>query len=185
MEDQRIIDLFFERSEQAIAELSKKYGRLCRALSKRILQNDQDAEECVNDAFLAVWNTIPPERPDILSAYLCRITRNLSLKRHSCLTARKRNTAYDVVLEEVSECLAAKDSVEDELLAGEISAHINHFLGSMKKKDRVIFVRRYWFCMEIREIAEEMGESTNYVNVHLHRTREKLKKCLKAEGLLV
>lgn len=88
-------------------------------------------------------------------------------------------------LEEVSECLAAKDSVEDELLAGEISAHINHFLGSMKKKDRVIFVRRYWFCMEIREIAEEMGESTNYVNVHLHRTREKLKKCLKAEGLLV
>lgn len=115
MEDRLIIELFFERSEQGITELSKKYGTLCRSLSNQILRNAQDAEECVNDAFLAAWNTIPPARPDPLSAYICRITRNISLKKYHSLTAQKRNSRYDIILEEVSELLTAKDSVEDEL----------------------------------------------------------------------
>lgn len=185
MEDQLIIELFFERSEQAILELSKKYGALCRSLSMRILHNDQDAEECVNDAFLAAWNTIPPEKPEPLSAYICRITRNLSLKKYHSLTAQKRNSQYDMILEEAAEFLAAKDSVEDELIAGEIAGRINHFLGELRQKDRVIFVQRYWFCKEIPEIAAELGLSKNYVNVRLHRTRERLKKYLRAEGYLL
>ncbi len=173
-----------ERSEHAIIELSKKYGDLCRSLSKQILHNDQDAEECVNDAFLAVWNSIPPEQPELLSAYICRITRNVSLKKYHSLTAQKRNSRYDVILEEAAEFLVSKDSVEDELIAGEIAERINHFLGKIRQKDRVIFVRRYWFCREIPEIAKELGLSRNYVNVHLHRTRERLKKYLRAEGYL-
>lgn len=185
MEDRLIIELFFERSEHAISELSKKYGELCQTLSKRILHNDQDAEECVNDAYLAAWNTIPPERPDPLSAYICRITRNVSLKKYRSLTAQKRNSRYDVILEEAAEFLAAKDSVEDELIAGEIAEQINHFLGKLRQKDRVIFVQRYWFCREIPEIAKELDLSKNYVNVHLHRTRERLKKYLRAEGYLL
>lgn len=185
MEDRRIIELFFERSEQGITELSKKYGALCRSLSKQILHNDQDAEECVNDAFLAAWNTIPPERPDPLSAYICRITRNVSLKKYHTLTAKKRNSQYDVILEEAAEFLTAKDSVEDELIAGEIAERVNHFLGKIRQKDRVIFVQRYWFCREISEIAKELDLSRNYVNVHLHRTRERLKKYLRAEGYLL
>lgn len=185
MEDRLIIELFFQRSEHAVIELSNKYGALCRSLSNQILQNDQDAEECVNDAFLAAWNTIPPAKPDPLSAYICRITRNISLKKYHSLAAQKRNSRYDVILEEVSELLTAKDSVEDELIAGEMAERINHFLGKIRQKDRIIFVRRYWFCREIPEIAEELGLSRNYVNVHLHRTRERLKNYLRAEGYLL
>ncbi len=184
MEDQLIVELFLERSEQAIAELDHKYGNLCRGLSRRILRSEQDAQECVNDAYLAVWNNIPPERPDPLSSYICRIARNLSLKRYQSNTAQKRNSYYDVLLEEVSECLESAGTVEDEVLVRELSDYVNRFLGQIKQKDRVIFVQRYWFCKEIREIAKELGVSRNYVTVHLHRTREKLKFYLRTEGLL-
>lgn len=185
MEDQLIIKLFFERSENAIAELSNKYEKLCKTLAYHILKNEQDAEECVNDAYLAAWNTIPPEKPNPLSAYICRITRNLSLKKYHSNTAQKRNNYYDVILEEVEECLEAKDTVESEILVQEMSKQINSFLGKLKEKDRVIFIRRYWFCDSVSEISGNLGVSTNYVTVHLYRTREKLKKYLKKEGLLL
>lgn len=184
MEDQLIIKLFFERSEDAITELSKKYGKLCRFLANNILKNEQDAEECVNDAYLAAWNTIPPESPSSLSTYICRITRNLSLKRYHSNTAQKRNGYYDVLLEEIEDCLESGEAVEDEILVREMSAQVNLFLGKLKEKDRIIFIRRYWFCDDIPQIAENLGVNTNYVRVHLYRTREKLKKYLKMEGLL-
>lgn len=183
MDDQRIIHLFLERSESALTELSEKYGKLCRTVSYNILQNEQDAEECVNDAFLAVWNTIPPEKPDFLQAYVCRIVRNLSVKKYRFNTAQKRNRYYDVVLEEVSECLKSSASVEEEILVRELTDCVNEFLGTLKKKERVIFVQRYWYCVSLSEIAEHVNMSKNAVAVHLHRTRRKLKTYLEKRGL--
>ena len=171
MEDRKIVELFWNRSEYAIAELSEKYGGLCRSLANRILRDSRDVEECVNDAYLAVWQRIPPERPSPLSAYICG-------------AAQKRNSRYDMVLEEISECLVSEHTVEDEVMAGEISAYVNVFLNTLKRKDRVIFIQRYWFCREIPEIAESLGVTRNYVNVRLFRVRDRLKKYLKEEGLL-
>lgn len=185
MEDDVIIKLFFERSERAITELANKYGKLCFSLSDNILKNREDAEECVNDAYLAVWNRIPPETPKPLMAYICKITRNLSLKKWHSNTAQKRNNYYNVILDEIEECLSGKATVEEEILVQEMSEQVNLFLEKLKEKDRVIFVQRYWFCDSIPQIAKDMGVSTNYVTVHLHRTREKLKKYLKKEGLLI
>lgn len=178
MKDQLIIELFFERSEQAIKELSKKYGRLCRTVSYNILGNEEDVEECVNDTYLAAWDTIPPQRPNPLQAYICKIARNLSLKKYQSNSAQKRNHAYDVVLEEVAGCLVSRENVEEEILVKELSLYLNEFLETLKKKERVIFVQRYWYCTSISEIAKKMNMSTNQVTVGLHRTREKLKKYL-------
>lgn len=185
MQDQMIINLFLERSEAAITELSKKYGKQCKSLAYRILQNEQDAEECVNDAYLAAWNAIPPQSPDPLGAYICRITRNLSLKKYHFNTAQKRNSRYDLILEELAECIDGKAGVEDAVLAKELAGQIHSFMDTLKVKDRVMFVRRYYFCDPVMQIAGEMGVSTNYVTVHLHRTREKLKGFLKKEGFLL
>lgn len=182
LEDQLITQLFYNRSEQAIKSLSEKYGRLCKTISYKILRNDQDAEECVNDTYLVAWNTIPPQRPDPLSAYICRITRNVSLKKYRSNTAEKRNSYYDVTLEEISECFKGKEQVEDNFEVNELSECINQFLDTIKPIDRVIFMERYWFCYEISEITKNLGLSKNYVNVHLHRTKEKLKKHLNLEG---
>lgn len=183
MEDQLIIDLFFERSEDAISELSLKYEGICKRLARRILQSEQDVEECMNDAYLAVWNSIPPMKPDCLPAYFCRIVKNVSLKRYRMNQAGKRNRNYEVILDEVDDFLCAGENLESEILAKEVSMAINTFLGTLKEKDRVMFVQRYWFCYSVEEIAESIGKSKNYVTVKLHRTREKLREHLKKEGL--
>ena len=182
MEDQLIIKLFFERSEDAIRELDLKYGKICRCIANKFLHNEQDSEECINDAYLAVWNTIPPQDPDPLSAYVFRIVKNAALKKYRANTAQKRNNYYDVILEEVDEFLAVKETVESEILAKEISRQINVFLGQIKDKDRIMFVQRYWFCYSVEEIAKMVGVSKNYVTVHLHRTRKKLRDYLRSEG---
>ena len=182
MEDQLIIKLFFERSEDAIRELDIKYGNMCKRLANRFLHNEQDVEECMNDAYLAVWNAIPPQKPNPLSAYVCRIVKNTALKKYRVNTAQKRNHCYDVILEEVDEFLSANETVEGEILAKEIGSRINAFLGGIKEKDRIMFVQRYWFCYSVEEIAKALGVSKNYVTVHLHRTRERLRKFLRSEG---
>ena len=182
MEEQMIIKLLFERSEVAIHELSLEYGKTCKRLAFKILSNQQDVEECINDAYLAVWNSIPPKKPNPLAAYIYRIVKNIALKKYRTNTAQKRNQYYDVILEEVDEFLSVNETVESEILAKEISNKINIFLGTLKEKDRVIFVQRYWLCYSIEEIATNSGASKNYVTVHLHRTREKLKDYLKEEG---
>lgn len=128
MEDQLIIKLFFDRSEDAIRELTLKYGKICKQLTNRFLHNEQDSEECINDAYLAVWNTIPPQNPDPFSAYVFRIVKNTALKKYRANTARKRNNYYDVILEEVDEFLIVNETVESEILAKEISRQINIFL---------------------------------------------------------
>ena len=182
MEDQLIIGLFFERSENAIHELSLKYEKMCRQLANKFLHNEQDVEECINDVYFAIWNTIPPQKPNPLGAYICRIVKNVALKKYRTNTAQKRNHHYDVILEEVDEFLSVSETVESKILAKEISNRINIFLEQLRKKDRVMFVQRYWFCYSIEEIAGTMRVSKNYVAVHLHRTREKLRDYLKAEG---
>ena len=117
IDDEKIIDLFFERDQQAIQELNQKYGELFHALALRILSDRRDAEECVNDAYLGVWNAIPPQRPQVLSAYVCRIVRNLAWKADARNTAARRNSAYDVAMEELEGCLPASGTVERELEA--------------------------------------------------------------------
>lgn len=184
MEDELIIQKLCERQEQAIKDLSDKYGRLCQAIANRILNNSQDAEECVNDTLLVVWNAIPPEHPNPLSAYVCQITRNLSLKKYHANTAQKRNHAYDLVLSELEESLAGKESVEDEILTKELEGAINDFLSACRPCDRIIFIKRYWFFEPVSDIAEGIGKSKNYVNVHLHRMRKRLEHYLQIKGVI-
>ncbi len=185
MEDTDIIELFYNRSEQAIKELSEKYGAVCSQVSKNILKNSQDAEECVNDAYLAVWNTIPPQKPEHLLAYICRIVRNISITKYHSNTAKKRNSYYDIALDELDECIMSGLSVEDEIDARELSCLINIFLDTLSKENRVIFVWRYWFSDSVQDIAEKLGISSNNVSVRLSRIRSKLKKFLKKEGYVV
>lgn len=185
MEDKEILDLFFERSEQAFAVLSSKYGRLCRQIAENVLGSAQDAEECVNDAYLALWNSIPPSRPDPLPAYLCRVVRNHSIKKHRSNTAAKRNSYYDLALDELSDCIPAADTVENQLALSELSQAIDSFLEGLDKESRVMFVRRYWFSDSIADIAALFACSPNKVAVRLHRLREKLRKKLIKEGIAI
>ena len=185
MEDSMILDLFFERPEQAIWELDHTYGAAVRKTAGNLLRDPQDVEECVNDAYLGAWNSIPPQRPDPLVSYVCRIARNLAVSRLRSETAAKRNSSLDLVLEELEECIPSGMSVETELEAKELGAAINRFLGSLSKEDRFLFVRRYWYADPVRELAAMIGASPNRISVRLFRLREKLRNTLKKEGLLV
>lgn len=182
MDDNEIIDLFYARSEQAIMELSKKYGAVCNKVARNILSNELDAEECVNDAYLGAWNTIPPQHPEALLPYICRIVRNLSIAKYHSNTAKKRNSFYDVALEELEECLASSSTVEMEISAKELSQILDRFLDRLPQENRLMFVRRYWYSDSISEIAKSFHISSNNVSVRLSRTREKLKKFLRKEG---
>lgn len=184
MEDQLIIKLFNERSEEAVKALEQQYGALCKTIANRIVNNEQDALECVNDALFAVWNRIPPENPEPLVSYVCKIVKNIALKKYQHLHADKRNSVYDVALSELEATLSGREKVEDELLVSELQKAINEFLRRQKKLDRIFFVRRYWYTESISEIAVTYGKSENYVRVHLHRIRERLKQYLRKEGLI-
>lgn len=184
MEDKFIIKLFNERSEEAVKVLEDQYGNLCKTIANRIVNNEQDALECVNDMLLVVWNRIPPENPNPLVSYVCKIVKNIALKKSEYLHAEKRNSKYEVALSELEETLSGKGMVEDKILVQELQKAINEFLGSQRQLDRIFFVRRYWFMESISEIADTYGKSDNCVRVHLHRTREKLKQYLSREGLI-
>lgn len=182
LEDSKIIEFFFAREEQAIVKLSEKYGTVCNQIAGNILKNNHDAEECVNDAYLAVWNTIPPQKPDPLRTYLFRIVRNITIAKYHANTSEKRNSYYDAALEELENCLAASVTVEQEISANELSQEIDSFLDTLDKENRVMFVRRYWYADSISDIAKMFRTSSDNVSVRLFRTREKLKKYLKKEG---
>lgn len=185
MEDQEIIQLFFARSEQAITELQGKYGNRCLQVAWNILNNRLDAEECVNDAYLAAWNSIPPQKPAPLLTYVCHIVRNLSIKRYHANAAQKRNSHYDVALDELGECIQTKDTVENELAVKELADAINNFLGTLSKENRMMFVRRYWFSDSVADIAVMFGTSSKIVSLRLLRVRKGLKKYLEKEGIWV
>ncbi len=185
VEDEAIIELFFSRSEQAIREVDVKYGKTFHSLSYNIVGSRQDAEECVNDAYLAAWNTIPPERPNPLLAYLCKIVRNISLKLYYKNTAAKRNSRYTVAMEEIEACMADPNTVESEVEAKELARMIESFLDTLSAENRVIFMRRYWFADSHGDIAELVGLSEKNVSVRLTRIREKLKRYLREREVLV
>ena len=178
MNDEKIIELFFLRSEQAISELDKKYGRTCYSLSYKILNNSQDAEECVNDSYIGVWNAIPPARPDPLRAFVLKIVRNISLKRYEQNTAAKRNSHYDVAMEELEDCLASSATIEEEIEERRLTEIIESFLGSLSEKNRVIFMRRYWFSDSYADIAKQVGLTEKNVSVRLTRIRKELREYL-------
>lgn len=184
MDDSKIIALFFSRSEQAIEATSEKYGKLCQMIAGNILGNSQDAEECVNDTYLAAWNTIPPQKPNPLRTYLCKITRNIAVTRYHANTAQKRNSYYDVALDELEECLFCADTAESHVLARELSHLLDRFLTNLDKASRVMFIRRYWYAEPITQIAKDFGMRPNSVSVQLSRIRSKLRKFLIKEGYL-
>ena len=178
MEDAGIIELFFERSEQGIRELDIKYGKACRKLSYNIVNDRQDAEECVNDAYLGAWNAIPPVKPDPLLTYICKIVRNISLNLYHRKEAAKRSSRYTIAMEEIEACIAATNAVEAEIEAVELAHIIERFLDTLTVENRVLFMRRYWFSDSCRDIAGFMGLTEKNVSVRLIRIREKLRQYL-------
>ena len=185
IDDEKIIELFFERSEQGIRELDIKYGTLCRNLSYRITGSRQDAEECVNDAYLGAWNAIPPVRPNPLLSYILKIVRNISLNNYWRKEAAKRSSHYTISLEEIEACIAGTHTVEAELEARESARIIEEFLDTLTIENRTIFMRRYWFADSCRDIAGLVGLSEKNVSVRLTRIREKMKQYLKKREVLL
>ena len=182
MEDERIVDLYFERNERAIKETDVKYGRLCYGIARNILSNHEDSEECVNDTYIGAWNAMPPTRPGCLKAFICRITRNLSLKKLEYLGREKRSSGITVSLDELAEVLPDErfsDRTGDE----EAGALISTFLRAQKEDVRNVFVRKYFFFDSVEEIAARYSFTESKVKNMLFNTRRKLKEYLIKEGV--
>ena len=185
MEDSAIIDLFFARSEEAIKETAAKYGRMLKAVSLRILRNIEDAEEALSDTYMKTWNSIPPTRPNVFSAFLTKIVRNVSLDKLDALHADKRGAGeIPAILDELEECIA-DNSIPVPGEGMEIREILNAFLEGEKPEARKIFVRRYFFGSDVKEIAEFYGLGESKVKMSLSRSRERLRKCLEEEGVTV
>ena len=182
MDDLMIIELYFARDEQAIKETDRKYGKMCFRVAKNLLFNNEDSEECVNDTYLTVWNKIPPTRPNNFIAFICKITRNLSLKRLEVSNAMKRSAGTIISMSELEKALPDQciaPDVEDEELGKLISA----FLWSEKALDRNVFLRKYWFFDSISDIAERYSMNENSVKSMLFRSRNRLREFLRKEGI--
>ena len=186
VEDKQIVELYWKRSEQAISETSKKYGTYCYAISHNILQNKEDADECVNDTYIRAWNSIPPHKPNNLKTYLAKITRNLSLSKYEKNTAKKRNNGQvPLLLDELAECLPSEYESETVITDNiVIKSSIEYFLGTLSKKNRQIFIKRYWYMNSLEDIAKEYNMSENNVSVILFRMRKDLKRILQKEGVI-
>ena len=184
MEDSKIIDLYFERSQVAVRETHEKYGHYCHSIAYNVLYSDEDAEECVNDTYLKAWQSIPPHRPLRLGAFLGKITRNLALDRYDAKAAKRRNGGIELALEEISECVP--DTIgESESEGKALSDAINSFLASLPKRTRIIFMQRYWYLSSISEISASLGISESNVKVILMRTRRKFKEHLEKEEIFI
>lgn len=181
MDDKQIIALLFDRVQGAIEALDQRFGKRLYATAMNILGSPRDAEECVNDTYLALWNAIPPERPDPLCAYTYRIGRNTALKRFRQNTAQMRNSAYDLSLDELADCIP-DDSLWDTLDARELGRSIDRFLTSQSRENRAIFLRRYWFGDSVKRIAKDTGIREGTISVRLNRIRSALKDYLHKEG---
>lgn len=177
MKDHDIIELYFARDEEAIVETNKKYGAYCHSIAQNILKSTPDAEECVNDTYLKAWNSIPPERPGALKVFLGCIVRRLSLDRYRSWHTAKRDKTLEVAFEELSECVAMGD--EETPILREF---LNEFLNSLDPKERITFMRRYWYAMTPAMIAKADKVSVNAVTVRLYKTRNKLRNFLAERG---
>ena len=183
MNDREIVDLYWQRSEQAIEETDRKYGRYCHIIAYNILENSEDSEECVDDTWMSAWNSMPDKRPEHLSPFLGRITRNFALKKIAHRNAKKRGGEVTAALEEMDECIPSGYDLENDLEDRELSRAIDSFLEQLPEKEQLVFVSRYWFMTPEREIAEKAGMSRSGVSAMLKRIRNKLKTYLESEGL--
>lgn len=183
MDDREIIALFFQRSENAIAALSAKYNSISMNTAYNILGNYEDAEECVNDSYLGVWNAVPPKSPDPLLAFLLKIVRNISINRCTYNSRQKRNSQYYECIDELDYCLASTENVEAELEAAELTKSIEDFLDTLNKMNRLIFIRRYWYVDSYASIAKLTGMRENAIRTRLSRIRSELKKFLRERGV--
>ncbi len=184
MEDQQIVALYWQRDERAIDETRTKYSSYCRSIAQNILNSVEDAQECENDTYLAAWNAMPPHRPDILSTFLGKLTRRISLDRWKANTAQKRggnNVALS--LDELEDCIPNARTLEEMAEHKAISHVISVFLHQLPRRERQVFVRRYWYLDSIGDIADKFGFTESKVKMMLLRTRQKLRTYLEKEGL--
>lgn len=183
MEDNQIIKLFWNRDENAIAETSKKYGSYCHAIAQNILHNNEDSDECVNDTYWNAWNALPPQKPNVLSVFLGKITRNLAFDRYSYNHAQKRGGGeIAIVLDEIAEIVSDNNDMEQAVDNKELAHTINEFLSELPDDKRKMFVQRYWYTEKVSTIAKQFGMTENSCSVQLCRIREKLKKHLQDGG---
>ena len=184
MEDEKIIELYFERNETAIDETANKYGNYLYKIAYNILSDNEDSEESLNDTYLGAWNSIPPEKPKIFSAFLSKITRYISLNKIRNKNAEKRgNGEIALAFEEIEECIPSKSSVISEIETKELARMISDYLKSLPKTERIIFVRRYYYFDSISDICEKFGFSKSKTSSLLYRTRKKIMSYLKKEGV--
>ena len=184
MDDKKIIDLYFQRDETAIMETDKSYGRKLHSISEHILRNYHDAQECVNDTYYRSWNSIPPQIPKYLFAYLASICRLLSLNKLDWNTALKRNAEIISLTHELELCIPDK-IMDSKFESRELRRILNSFLGTLTAESRAVFLRRYWYADSVSEIADHFGYSESKVKMQLSRTRKKLKNYLAKEGMTI
>ena len=183
MDDRQIVDLYWQRDEHAIEATAAKYESYCMKISQNILSDRADSEENVNDTYLHAWQTMPPQRPAILSAFLGKIARNLALNRYKARSAQKRQgDAFALSLDELDDCAPALSSPDDEATAAELGRSISAFLRTLPEETRNIFLRRYWYCDATADIAARYSLTESKVRVTLHRTRGKLAAYLQERG---
>ncbi len=180
--DEEILALYYERSENAICETDRKYGKLCRKISNGIILDKRDREEIINDTWLALWDAIPPGKPDSFKAYVCRVVKNLALKKYEYNHAMKRRSEYEISLEELADCVSGGGNVEESMLQKELVDVINQFLKSISRENRMIFLRRYWFMHSVKDIARDNHISEKSASMRLTRIRQQLKMYLHKEG---
>ena len=181
MDDKEIIDLFFARDERALSETMSCYGGRLMRFAGKFLKDSRDAEECVNDAYSAAWDTIPPNRPDDLFAYLAALCRNAALDVIKKNTAQKRSACLVELTAEMSECIPDADSITDSR-SEQLATLVNEYLGTLPKDKRAVFVGRYWYGESVAEIAKRTGFSRSKIKTTLHRTREGLRKYIIGKG---
>ncbi len=183
MEDINIIGLFFQRNEKAIAETQKKYGEFIKAVAFNITEKAEDVIECENDTYLKLWNSIPPERPEYLKAYIGKITRNSALSRYRFNTAAKRDSKLNVLLSELEECIPAVNNVEDEFDSAYLSGIISDWLYTIDEESRALFIKRYWYGESIKKLSEQTGISSSRLSSRMFSLRKKLKHELTVKGV--
>ncbi len=185
MDDQTIIALYWSRDQRALGESQQKYGPFCLRLSENILASREDAEECVSDTWLRAWDTMPPQRPNSLRAYLSRICRNLSLDRWRARRAQKRGEGLEILLEELEDCVPTSPSAEAAAESREITRCIDRWLETLEPEDRKAFLRRYWYGQQVKELARQSGCAPQKMTQRLYRLRQSLRRALEQEGIVI
>ncbi len=184
MEDREIVELYWQRSQTAIVESQKKYENYCMKVALNVLSNWEDARECINDVWLAAWNAIPPNRPEILSAFLGKIARRISIDCYRRQTAAKRGgNEITLAIEELEECLVARDNVEEAIEKKELEKVLNEFVCGLEEEKRDMFMRRYWYLDSMKQIAKRHKCSESKVKSILFRCRKQLQERLQKEGM--